>query len=190
MATDKYRIEHDLLGNRQVPADAYYGVHTLRAVENFPITGTPISIYPDLIRALACIKQAAALANQELELLDKAKTAVIVKACEELRAGKLHEHFVVDVIQGGAGTSTNMNANEVIANRALEHLGHQRGARRPETRRDHRHSANDRAKPRRSDAGLRRVRAGFGRAQARGSEALQDLQRSAVALERPARGPG
>jgi aspartate ammonia-lyase len=127
MATEKYRSEHDLLGDRQVPQDAYYGVHTLRAVENFPITGNPISIYPDLIRALACIKQAAALANHELGLLDKAKTEVIVKACEELRAGKLHEHFVVDVIQGGAGTSTNMNANEVIANRALEHMGHQRG---------------------------------------------------------------
>ena len=127
MATDKYRVEHDLLGDRQVPADTYYGVHTLRAVENFPITGNPISIYPDLIRALACIKQAAALTNNELGLLDKEKTDVIVKACEELRAGKLHEHFVVDVIQGGAGTSTNMNANEVIANRALEHMGHQRG---------------------------------------------------------------
>src|SRR6266404_7289271 len=127
MTTAKHRIEHDLLGNREVPAEAYYGVHTLRAVENFPITGTPISIYPDLIRALACIKQAPALANQELALLDKVKTDVIVRACEELRAGKLHEHFVVDVIQGGAGTSTNMNANEVIANRALEHLGHQRG---------------------------------------------------------------
>src|SRR5438105_131273 len=127
MTTGKHRIEHDLLGNREVPAEAYYGVHTLRAVENFPITGTPISIYPDLIRALACIKQAAALANHELGLLDQEKTDVIVKACEELRAGKLHEHFVVDVIQGGAGTSTNMNANEVIANRALEHLGHQRG---------------------------------------------------------------
>src|SRR6266446_10851582 len=121
------RREHDLLGDRPVPAAAYYGVHTLRAVENFPITGTPISIYPDLIRALACIKQAAALANQELALLDKVKTDVIVRACEELRAGKLHEHFVVDVIQGGAGTSTNMNANEVIANRALEHLGRRRG---------------------------------------------------------------
>src|SRR6266480_210028 len=127
MTTANHRIEHDLLGNREVPAEAYYGVHTLRAVENFPITGTPISIYPDLIRALACIKQAAALANQELGLLGKEKTEVIVKACEELRAGKLHEQFVVDVIQGGAGTSTNMNANEVIANRALEHLGHQRG---------------------------------------------------------------
>src|SRR6202035_952245 len=98
------RREHDLLGDRQVPADAYYGVHTLRAVENFPITGTPISIYPDLIRALACIKQAAALTNHELGLLDKEKTDAIVKACEDVRVGKLHEQFVVDVIQGGAGT--------------------------------------------------------------------------------------
>jgi aspartate ammonia-lyase len=96
-------------------------------VENFPITGTPISLYGDLVRALACIKQAAALANNELGLLDKEKTDVIVKACEDVRAGKLHDQFVVDVIQGGAGTSTNMNANEVIANLALEHLGHGRG---------------------------------------------------------------
>jgi aspartate ammonia-lyase len=121
------RYEHDLLGERPIPASAYYGVHTLRAVENFPITGTPISIYPDLINALACVKQAAALANNELGLLDKDRTNVIVRACEEIRAGKLHEEFVVDVIQGGAGTSTNMNANEVIANRGLEHLGHRRG---------------------------------------------------------------
>jgi len=121
------RYEKDLLGERSVPASAYYGVHTLRAVENFPITGTPILIYADLINALACVKQAAALANNELGLLDKDRTKVIVKACEEIRAGKLHEEFVVDVIQGGAGTSTNMNANEVIANRGLEHLGRRRG---------------------------------------------------------------
>jgi aspartate ammonia-lyase len=127
MAASQYRVEHDLLGDRNVPAGSYFGVHTLRAFENFPITGNPISIYPDLIRALACIKQAAALANHELGLLDKERTEAIVKACEEIRAGDLHEHFVVDVIQGGAGTSTNMNANEVIANRALEHLGHGRG---------------------------------------------------------------
>jgi aspartate ammonia-lyase len=127
MTTQNQRMEHDLLGDRAVPADAYYGVHTLRAVENFPITGTPISLYGDLVRALACIKQAAALANNELGLLDKEKTDVIVKACEDVRAGKLHDQFVVDVIQGGAGTSTNMNANEVIANLALEHLGHGRG---------------------------------------------------------------
>ena len=127
MTRGEERSEHDLLGDRAVPADAYYGVHTLRAVENFPITGNPISIYPDLIRALACIKQAAALANRELGLLSETKTGAIVKACEEVRAGKLHEQFVVDVIQGGAGTSTNMNANEVIANRALELLGHRKG---------------------------------------------------------------
>ena len=127
MTNGKVRSEHDLLGDRAVPADAYYGVHTLRAVENFPITGNPISIYPDLIRALACIKQAAAVANRELGLLSEGKTEAIVRACEEIRAGKLHEQFVVDVIQGGAGTSTNMNANEVIANRALELMGHGKG---------------------------------------------------------------
>jgi aspartate ammonia-lyase len=127
MATEHYRVEHDLLGDRQVPSGAYFGVHTLRAFENFPITGNPISIYPDLVRALACIKQAAALANRDLGLLDPEKTNAIVKACEEIRAGDLHDQFVVDVIQGGAGTSTNMNANEVIANRGLELLGHPRG---------------------------------------------------------------
>jgi aspartate ammonia-lyase len=127
MAAGSFRTEHDLLGDREVPADVYYGVHTLRAVENFPITGTPISIYPELIKALACIKQAAALANHELGLLDAVRCDAIVKACAELLGGKLHDQFVVDVIQGGAGTSTNMNANEVIANRALELLGHAKG---------------------------------------------------------------
>ena len=127
MTSASTRIEHDLLGDRDVPSDAYYGVHTLRAVENFPITGTPISIYPELIKALAVIKQAAAVANHRLGLLDDRRCAVIVQACEELREGRLHDQFVVDVIQGGAGTSTNMNANEVIANRALELLGHAKG---------------------------------------------------------------
>ncbi|WP_354683323.1 aspartate ammonia-lyase [Cupriavidus necator] len=127
MAAGPFRTEHDLLGDRDVPADAYYGVHTLRAVENFPITGTPISIYPELIKALAYIKQAAALANHELGLLDDERCDAIVMACAELVGGKLHDQFVVDVIQGGAGTSTNMNANEVIANRALELLGHEKG---------------------------------------------------------------
>ena len=121
------RREHDLLGDREVPAEAYYGVHTLRALENFPITGTPISIYSDLVDALATIKLAAARANHELGLLDTARTGAIVAACEEIRGGRLHDQFVVDVIQGGAGTSTNMNANEVIANRALELLGHAKG---------------------------------------------------------------
>jgi len=123
----KTRTEHDLLGDRDVPAHAYYGVHTLRALENFPITGTAISIYPDLVIALACVKQAAAMANNELGLLDEKRAQAIRLACEEVRAGKLLQEFVVDVIQGGAGTSTNMNANEVICNRALELLGHGKG---------------------------------------------------------------
>ncbi|WP_406865555.1 aspartate ammonia-lyase [Streptomyces sp. HUAS MG47] len=121
------RREHDLLGDRDVPADAYWGVHSLRATENFPITGTPISVYPRLIDALASVKEAAARANQELGLLSATKADAIAAACQEIRSGKLHDQFVVDVIQGGAGTSTNMNANEVIANRALELLGHAKG---------------------------------------------------------------
>ena len=122
-----YRNEHDLLGDKAVPTEAYYGVHTLRALENFDITGISIAVYPDLIRALAQIKKAAALANQQLGQLDPKLAKAIAAACDEVIAGKLHDHFIVDVIQGGAGTSTNMNANEVIANRALELLGHQRG---------------------------------------------------------------
>ena len=121
------RLEHDLLGEREIPADKYYGVHTLRALENFPISNIPISTYPHLVRALAFVKQACALANHELGILDDAKTNAIMAACKEIIAGKLNDQFVVDVIQGGAGTSTNMNANEVIANRALELLGHARG---------------------------------------------------------------
>jgi len=127
MSSAPYRREHDLLGERLVPAGAYYGVHTVRALENFPITGTSISIYPDLVGALACVKQAAALANNELKLLDDEKTGAITQACVDIRNGALLEEFVVDVIQGGAGTSTNMNANEVIANRGLEIMGHEKG---------------------------------------------------------------
>ena len=121
------RVEKDLLGERAVPSDAYFGIHTLRATENFQISGVPIAAHGSLVRALAAVKQAAAEANTECGLLDSAKAAAIVLACEEIRGGALHEHFCVDVLQGGAGTSTNMNANEVIANRALEHLGHGRG---------------------------------------------------------------
>ena len=121
------RTEHDLLGDRDVPADAYWGVHTERARENFPITGTPLSAYPHLIEALASVKEAAARTNAELGLLDAAVAEAIGTACQEIRGGALHDQFVVDVIQGGAGTSTNMNANEVIANRALELLAHARG---------------------------------------------------------------
>jgi len=127
MTTNPERREHDLLGSRAVPAGAYYGIHTLRALENFSITGTPISIYPELVNALACVKQAAALANNELGLLDEPRTRAIVAACEEIRRGALLDEFVVDVIQGGAGTSTNMNANEVIANRGLELMGRRKG---------------------------------------------------------------
>jgi aspartate ammonia-lyase len=127
MSTNRERREHDLLGVRAVPADAYYGIHTLRALENFDITGTPISIYPELVTALACVKQAAALTNNELGLLDEPRTRAIAAACEEIRGGALLDQFVVDVIQGGAGTSTNMNANEVIANRGLELMGRARG---------------------------------------------------------------
>ncbi|HKT45927.1 MAG TPA: aspartate ammonia-lyase [Candidatus Acidoferrales bacterium] len=121
------RTEHDLLGERQVPAEAYYGVHTLRALENFQISGIPISVYPHLVNGLAAVKQAAALANGDLGLLDGERVDAIVAACEQIRAGDFHDQFVVDVLQGGAGTSTNMNANEVIANRALELMGHSRG---------------------------------------------------------------
>src|SRR4051812_10976853 len=121
------RKEHDLLGERDVPHDALYGVQTLRAMENFPITGIALREFPVLIEALASVKEAAALANAELGLLDREIADLIVRAAQELRAGRHHEHFVVDMIQGGAGTSTNMNANEVIANRALELIGKARG---------------------------------------------------------------
>jgi aspartate ammonia-lyase len=121
------RREHDLLGDRDVPEDALYGVQTLRALENFPITGIALREFPVLIEALGAVKEAAAIANAELGLLDRSIADVIVRAAQELRAGRHHEHFVVDMIQGGAGTSTNMNANEVIANRALELLDKPRG---------------------------------------------------------------
>ncbi|WP_026553722.1 aspartate ammonia-lyase [Arthrobacter sp. 35W] len=121
------RSEHDLLGDRDIPADAYWGVHTLRAVENFPITGQKLSSNTNLVRGLAMVKMAAARANQELGLLDDVRAGAITAACQDIIDGRLHEQFVVDVIQGGAGTSSNMNANEVIANRALEILGHAKG---------------------------------------------------------------
>lgn len=121
------RQEHDLLGYRDIPDEAYYGVQTLRCTENFDITGVHLSRYPDFINALAMIKQAAAQANYELGLLDKPVAEAIIAACKEIISGKLHDQFPADMIQGGAGTSTNMNANEVIANRALELLGHQKG---------------------------------------------------------------
>jgi aspartate ammonia-lyase len=121
------RTEHDLLGDREVPVDARYGIQTLRAVENFPITGIRIAHFPELIRALAMVKQAAARANRRLGLLDDRLGSAIDRACQEIIDGHWHGHFVVDVVQGGAGTSTNMNANEVIANRSLELMGHSLG---------------------------------------------------------------
>lgn len=119
------RIESDFLGSKEVPAAAYYGIQTMRAVENFPITGN--KLHPELIRALAIVKKASALANMEVELLAFSLGEAIVQAAEEIIDGKLHDQFIVDPIQGGAGTSMNMNANEVIANRALEILGKKRG---------------------------------------------------------------
>ena len=121
------RIEHDLLGEREVPAEALYGVQTLRALENFPITGVAIREFPSLVNALAAVKSAAARANADLGLLSPEIAAAIEEAASEIRNGRHHEHFLVDMIQGGAGTSTNMNANEVIANRALELMGRPRG---------------------------------------------------------------
>ncbi len=123
----KTRAEHDLLGNREVPFDSYYGIQTLRAMENFNITGITISHHKSLIIALAQVKKAAALANHKLGSLDDKIKDAICQACDEIIVGKFHTHFQVDLIQGGAGTSTNMNANEVIANRALEIMGYQKG---------------------------------------------------------------
>ncbi|HEY8330470.1 MAG TPA: aspartate ammonia-lyase [Pseudomonas sp.] len=126
-AAASFRIEKDLLGTLEVPADAYYGIQTLRAVHNFRLSGVPLAHYPKLVVALALVKQAAADANLELGHLSEAKHAVISQACARLIRGEFHEQFVVDMIQGGAGTSTNMNANEVIANLALEAMGHAKG---------------------------------------------------------------
>ena len=121
----KYRVEHDSIGEKQVPIDAYYGVQTLRAAENFFITG--LKMHPELINSIAQIKKAAAITNFEVGRLDKKRADAIVQACDEIISGKLHDDFIVDPIQGGAGTSLNMNANEVIANRAIEILGGKKG---------------------------------------------------------------
>ena len=123
----KTRMEHDLLGDREVPNEYYYGIQTLRAMENFNISGVQLHFYPAFIEALAEVKMAAAKANNDLGLLDKSIADPIIQACTEIANGRFMNHFVVDMIQGGAGTSTNMNANEVIANRALEIMGYQRG---------------------------------------------------------------
>jgi len=121
------RQETDSLGSMEIPFDAYWGIHTARALENFPITRRAIYNYPDLIRALAHVKQAAARANAEIGVLEPAKAEIIDRVCQEIVDGALHDEFLVGVIQGGAGTSTNMNTNEVIANRGLELMGFARG---------------------------------------------------------------
>lgn len=123
----RFRMEHDLIGEMAIPADCYYGIQTFRAAGNFEITGVPISSVPDMIKCLAYVKKAAALANAELGVLSPTIAKAIASACDELTDGQLVEQFVVDMIQGGAGTSTNMNANEVIANRALEIMGYEKG---------------------------------------------------------------
>ncbi|KOO50936.1 aspartate ammonia-lyase [Priestia koreensis] len=120
-----YRTERDFLGEKEIPSDVYYGVQTLRAVENFPITG--YKIHEEMIKALAIVKKAAALANMDVTRLYDGLGKAIVQAAEEIIDGKWHDYFIVDPIQGGAGTSMNMNANEVIANRALEILGYSKG---------------------------------------------------------------
>jgi len=125
--TLKPRLEQDLLGSREVPAAAYYGIQTLRGMENFHISGVPLSHYPELIQALAMIKMAAARANRQCGQLAPEIAEAIEAACRELIGGSLHDQFQLDVFQGGAGTSTNMNANEVIANRAIELRGKQKG---------------------------------------------------------------
>ena len=121
------RTEKDLLGEKQIPADAYYGVQTLRALENFQISGVKTNFYPDYVRAYAMVKMAAARANTEVGRMKKDRMDAIEKACQAVIDGKYHDQFLTDMYQGGAGTSANMNANEVLANIALEMSGHKKG---------------------------------------------------------------
>lgn len=121
------RIEHDFLGERELPENVYYGIQTLRALENFNITGIPLKAEPIFVQALGYVKKAAAMANRDLGVLDKTLAEIIIKACDRVIAGEFNDHFLTDMIQGGAGTSVNMNANEVIANVALEMMGKKKG---------------------------------------------------------------
>mmetsp|Transcript_33205 Transcript_33205/g.48735 ORF Transcript_33205/g.48735 Transcript_33205/m.48735 type:complete len:599 (+) Transcript_33205:107-1903(+) len=125
--SSKYRTESDLIGPLDIPNARYFGCQTLRAVSNYQITNIPLSHYPHFVNALAYVKKACAITNKNIGTLDESLADAIIKACDEITGGQLHNEFVVDMVQGGAGTSTNMNANEVIANRALEHLGHKKG---------------------------------------------------------------
>lgn len=121
------RIEHDFLGEKEIPQDVYYGIQTLRAIENFHITGIPLKVEPIFVQALGYVKKGAAMANRDLGVLDKNIAEHIIKACDRVIAGEFDDQFLSDLIQGGAGTSVNMNANEVIANVALEMMGKQKG---------------------------------------------------------------
>ena len=122
----EYREESDLLGSRMIPKDAYWGVQTLRAQENFGVSLVTLNQYTTLVQALAMVKKACALANKDLGHLEPEYADAIIQACDEIIDGKLHDQFVVDMLQGGAGTSTNMCTNEVIASRANELLGEER----------------------------------------------------------------
>src|SRR6516165_7852038 len=121
------RTEKDLLGEKQIDANAYYGVQTARALENFPVSGVTTAFYPDYVKAFAIVKLAAARANADVGRLSKEKLSAIEKACQAVMDGKYRDQFLVDLYQGGAGTSANMNANEVLANIALELSGHKKG---------------------------------------------------------------
>ena len=121
------RLEHDFIGELEIADDVFYGVQTFRAKQNFDITGEHLCDYPSFIYGYAKVKKACALANCELKLLDQEKCDYIVKACDEILTGKYNDQFVVDMLQGGAGTSTNMNTNEVIANVGLTMMGHNKG---------------------------------------------------------------
>ena len=127
MAEEKFRLESDLLGELKVPVDAYYGVQTQRGINNYHISRKKMRDYPDYIIAIAYVKLAAIQTNHSLGVINDEISGAISKACQELIDGKLHENFPIDMMQGGAGTSVNMNANEVIANRALEIMGHKKG---------------------------------------------------------------
>ena len=127
MQNIKFRTESDLLGSREVPEDALYGIQTERAIENFYISGQLMSSYPNFIKGMAITKKAAAMANVKVGMITPEQGEAIIWACDQLLAGRYHNHFPIDMIQGGAGTSTNMCANEVIANLALERMGHHRG---------------------------------------------------------------
>lgn len=127
MSEQKFRIESDLLGELKVPADVLYGVQTQRGINNYHISRKTMSMYPDFIKAIAYVKLAAVQTNHTLGVINDEIAGAISQACRELIDGQWHENFPIDMMQGGAGTSVNMNANEVIANRALEIMGHEKG---------------------------------------------------------------